>query len=141
MLISMACHVVERPTGYGGNPTLDGYTVKTCDESDFDGQWLSFHTDNAIANTFVPAYKDYCTHVTPDWVFFWNSVEKYGYYNYDFDWYCKNDTTMRIEDPIAGDIIDVKIYGELPDGCHSVKISYNSKSAHGEICPCEYNGP
>ena len=141
ILISSACNIAERPTGYSGNPTIDGYQVKTCEEDLFDAQWWSFHTDNAIANTFVPAYKDYCTMVTPDWVFFWNSEDQYGYYNYDFDWYCKNDTTMRIEDTTNGDIIDILIYGQRADDCYSVKISYNSKSVHGEVCPCEYNGP
>ena len=140
-LITSGCGIAERPTGYTAIPTLDGYEVKTCNEDDFDGLWWSFHTDNAIANTFVPAYKDYCTYVTPDYTFFWNMDEQYGYYNYDFDWYCNNDTTMRLEDTSSGDITDILIYGKITDGCYSVKITHKSKSVHGEVCPCEYNGP
>jgi hypothetical protein len=139
-LLTSAC-IAERPTGYMATPDVDGYEVKTCNVDEFDGMWWDFDTDNTIANTFVPAYKDYCTLVTPDWTFFWNTEEEYGYYNYSYDWYCKNDTTMRIEDTVTGDIIDILIYGKIKDGCYSVKITYNSKSVQGDVCPCEYNGP
>jgi hypothetical protein len=61
--------------------------------------------------------------------------------NYDFEWYCKNNTTMKIVDHTTGDASEVKIYGILPNDCYSVKISHKGKSANGEICPCEYNGP
>ncbi len=140
-LIIAGCGVLERPTGYSGKPSGDGYEIKTCDEEDFDDKWWSFETNNVIVNTFVPAYKDYCTYISPDFVFFWNLEEQYGYMNYDFEWYCENDTTMKIVDSNTGDILEVEIYGSLPSGCHSVRISHMGKSANGEICPCEYNGP
>lgn len=140
-LIIAGCGVLERPTGYSGKPSTDGYEIKTCDEEEFDDKWWSFETNNAIANTFVPAYKDYCTYISPDFVFFWNLEEQYGYMNYDFEWYCKNNTTMKIVDHTTGDASEVKIYGILPNDCYSVKISHKGKSANGEICPCEYNGP
>ena len=141
MFVISGCGVLERPTGYSGKPSLDGYTVQTCDESEFEDKWWAFETDNAAANTFVPAYQDYCTYVSPDLVFFWNLEEQYGYYNYDFDWECENENTMKIVDRSSGDVSRVKIFGLLQNGCYSVKVSYNGMSAKGEICPCEYNGP
>ena len=140
--IISGCGVLERPTGYSANPSLDnGYLIETCDESEFEGGWLAFETDNVIANTFVPAYRDYCTYLSPDFVFFWNLEEQYGFYNYDFEWECENETTMKIEESTTGDTARVKIFGLLQNDCYSVKVSYNGKSANGEICPCEYNGP
>tara|TARA_Y100000385_G_scaffold272266_1_gene312955 strand:+ start:354 stop:836 length:483 start_codon:yes stop_codon:yes gene_type:complete len=142
MFVISGCGVLERPTGYSANPSIDGgYTIETCDESEFEDKWWAFETDNAAANTFVPAYQDYCTYVSPDLVFFWNLEEQYGYYNYDFDWECENENTMKIVDRASKDVSRVKIYGLLPNGCYSVKVSYDGLSAKGEICPCEYNGP
>ncbi len=139
--IISGCGVLERPTGYSGNATLDGYSIETCDESDFEDNWWAFETDNAIVNTLVPAYQDYCTYVSPDIIFFWNFEEQYGYNNYSFDWECENKTTMKIVDRTSGDVSRVKIFGLLQNGCYSVKVTYNGKSANGEVCPCEYNGP
>ena len=139
--IISGCGLPERPTGYTAYPSVDGYEIKTCDESNFEKRWWAFETNNGIVNTFVPSYQDYCTYIEEDYVFFWNLEEQYGYYNHDFDWECENDTTMKIVDSISGDISRVKIYGQLTNGCHSVKINHNGNSVSGEICPCEYNGP
>ena len=67
--IISGCGVLERPTGYSGKPSINGYTIETCDESDFEDGWWAFETDNAIVNTLVPSYEDYCTYVSPDLVF------------------------------------------------------------------------
>jgi len=113
--------VSERPTGYKAEPSINGYVVETCDEDIFDGNWWSFNTSNAIVNTIVPSYKDFCTLLTPETLFFWNQEEGWGYYDYDYDWYCKNENTMMITNSDTGDKIEVLIYGQIN-------------------CSCEYNG-
>ena len=139
-MVVSGCVNSERPTGYSGNPSINGYVVETCDEDTFDGEWWSFHTSNAIANTIVPFYKDFCSLVTPEYLFFWNQEEGWGYYDYGYDWYCKNENTMTIVNTATGDEIEVLIYGQINEGCHKVKITYNSLSIRGEVCSCEYNG-
>lgn len=139
------CQRQEGPTGYkagpGKYPGDNSYIVETCDEEDFLGLWWSFETNNVVANTIVPSYKDYCTYVEEDFVFFWNLDEQYGFYNYDYYWKCANENTMHIIDDNTGDVIEVKIYGVLGDGCYDVKISYDIFNINGHVCPCEYNGP
>ncbi len=133
----------EGPTGYKAGPSYpgDSHIVKTCNEEDFYGQWWSIDTNNVIANTLVPAYKDYCTFVEEDYVFFWNMAEQYGYYNYDFYWKCANENTMYIVNEDTGDEIHMKIYGRTTPGCYDVKITYGSNVINGDLCTCEYNGP
>lgn len=135
----------EGPTGFkagpGKYPGDNSYIVETCDEEDFLGLWWSFETNNVIANTLVPSYKDYCTYVEEDFVFFWNLDEQYGYYNYDYYWKCANENTMHIIDDNTGDVIEIRIYGMVGDGCYDVKISYDSFNVNGHVCPCDYNGP
>ena len=88
MLTMAGCAPQEGPTGYkaGSGGPGDSYIVETCDEEEFLGSWWTIETNNVIANTLVPAYKDYCTYVEEDYVFFWNTIEQYGFYNYDFYW-------------------------------------------------------
>ncbi len=139
----VGCQRQEGPTGYKAGVSYPGASdlVETCDEDEFLGLWWSFETNNVIANTIVPSYKDYCTYVEEDWVFFWNLDEQYGFYNYDYFWKCANENTMHIIDNNTGDITEVRIYGMISDGCYDVKISHDSVSVNGYICPCEYNGP
>jgi len=139
------CQRQEGPTGYkagpGKYPGDNSYIVETCDEEDFLGLWWTFETNNVVANTIVPSYKDYCTYVEEEFVFFWNLEEQYGFYNYDYYWKCANENTMHIIDNNTGDVIEIKIYGMLGDGCYDVKISYDIFNINGHVCPCEYNGP
>jgi len=136
-----ACSNNTSPTGYKYGGGTESYIVQTCDESEFEGKWWEFHTKNAIANTLVPSYKDYCTYVEEDYVFYWNQDEGYGYFDYDWDWYCANENTMNITNRSTGDEISVKIYGKLGPDCHDVKISYGITTINGEMCECLYNGP
>lgn len=133
----------EGPTGYKAGPSYpgDSYTVETCKEEDFYGQWWSIETNNVVANTLVPSYKDYCTYVEEDYVFFWNMDELYGFYNYDFYWKCANENTMYIINEDTGDEIHMKIYGQTSPGCYDVKITYGANVVNGDLCTCEYNGP
>jgi hypothetical protein len=137
------CQKQEGPTGYKAGPSFpgDSNVVETCDEEDFIGLWWAFETNNLIANTVVPFYDDYCTYIEEDLVFFWNLEEEYGFYNYDYFWKCANENTMHIIDDSTGDVIEMRIYGSVGDGCYDVKISYDFLNINGNICPCEYNGP
>ena len=72
------------------NPDKDGYVVETCDEDEIMNNWWSFETENAIVNTLAPSYEDYCSYVQDNYVFMWNTVEQYGYYNNGWSWNCKN---------------------------------------------------
>jgi len=141
LFLIIACSTQEGPTGYkyGGGTT--SYIVETCDEDEFLGQWFEFHTKNVIANTLVPSYKDYCTYIEEDYVFYWNQVEGYGYFDYDWEWYCANENTMKMINHATGDVVEMRIYGNLGPNCYDVKISYGSNSINGELCGCLYNGP
>ena len=133
----------EGPTGFRAGPSYPGddYVVETCKEEDFYGKWWSFDTDNILANTLVPTYKDYCTYVDENYVFFWNSAEQYGYYNGDFYWKCANENTMYIINEDTGDQIDVRIYGKVSAECYDIKITYGANVINGDLCSCEYDGP
>ena len=144
MMLTMAgCAPQEGPTGYkaGSGGPVDSYIVETCDEEEFLGSWWTIETNNVIANTLVPAYKDYCTYVEEDYVFFWNTIEQYGFYNYDFYWKCANENTMYIVNEDTGDEMEMRIYGKLSPECYDVKITYGLNVINGELCSCEYNGP
>lgn len=144
-LILFGCGPTERPTGYSANPGPDGYLIETCKEEEILENWWSFETDNAIANTLVPTYKDYCTYVDEQYAFLWNTVELYGYYNYSFSWYCKNENTMKIVDVDSGTDYDMRIYGKMSGGdyagCYDVRVNDGAVVVNGYVCPCEYNGP
>jgi hypothetical protein len=134
--------VREGPTGYKAGPSYPGDSnlVKTCDETIFMDEWWSFETNNAIANTLVPAYKDYCTYTSEDYVFYWDTEELSGYYDYGWEWKCVNENTMRITN-YDGDEINMRIYGSIGDDCYDVKITYGSIVINGDLCSCDYNGP
>ena len=136
------CQRQEGPTGYKAGVSYPGDSnlVKTCDEETFIEEWWALETKNTIANTLVPSYKDYCTYVSEDYVFYWNTDELYGYYDYSWDWRCINENTMRITNS-AGDEINVRIYGTIGDNCYDVKITHGSITINGDLCSCEYNGP
>lgn len=142
-IFSLGCKGESRPTGFKAGPSYPGddNIVKTCDEDNFLGLWWQIETDNIIVNTLVPAYKDYCTYAEEDYVFFWNLDEQYGYYNYDFYWKCANENTMYITNESTGDVIDMRIYGSVGDGCYDVQITYANNVINADLCPCEYNGP
>ena len=104
-------------------------------------EWWDFQTNNAIANTLIPSYKDYCTYVTDDFVFYWNIEELFGFYDWGWDWKCVNENTIKATNDDTGDEVRVRIYGSVGDGCYDVKITHGNISLNGNICPCEYNGP
>jgi len=143
-LISIAISACgyEGPTGYKAGPSYPGDSnlVRTCDEETFMDKWWDFHTGNAVANTLVPSYKDYCTYVSEDFIFYWNTDELYGYYDFSWDWRCINENTMKITND-AGDEISMRIYGSVGDGCYDVKITYGAININGDLCSCDYNGP
>lgn len=142
LLTGISCKQ-DGPTGYKAGPSYpgDSYIVETCDEDMFRQKWWDFSTKNAIANTFVPSYKDYCTYLDDEYVFYWNTVEGYGYYDWDWEWYCANENTMKLINHATGDEISVRIYGQLGPDCHDIKITYGSTTINGELCGCLYNGP
>jgi len=139
------CGPTERPTGFKANPDDEGYVVETCNEEDILQNWWSFETENAIANTLAPSYKDYCTYIEEDYVFLWNTVEQYGYYNYGWSWSCANENTMKVRDTDSGTNYTIRIYGQMRSGdhagCYDVKVSDAGMIVNGYVCPCEYNGP
>ena len=141
----MACGPSERPTGYTANPGPDGYIVETCKEEEILRHWWSFETENAVANTLAPAYKDYCTYIDETYVFLWNTVEQYGYYNYNWSWYCKDENNMRVIDTDSGSEYNIRIYGKMNGGeyagCYDVKVTEAGIVINAYVCPCEYNGP
>jgi hypothetical protein len=147
LTIPLVCFLVcckdDGPTGYKAGVTGpdDSYIVETCKEEEFLQKWWSIETDNVIANTLVPSYKDYCTYVDEDYVFFWHLEEQYGYYNYDFYWKCANENTMYITSESTGDEIEMRIYGQTTPGCYDVKITYGANIINADLCSCEYNGP
>jgi len=104
-------------------------------------KWWDFTTNNVVANTLVPMYKDYCTYTAEDYVFYWNTKEGYGYFDYDWHWYCKNENTMKVINEATGDEMDVRIYGSVGDDCYDVKITYGAIVLNGDLCECLYNGP
>ena len=135
--------VREGPTGYKAGPSYPGDSnlVKTCDEDIFLDEWWSFETNNAIANTLVPAYKDYCTYTSEDYIFYWDTEELHGYYDYSWEWDCINENTMRITNETSGDEFDMRIYGSVGNDCYDVKITHGSIVINGDLCICDYNGP
>ena len=134
--------VREGPTGYKAGPSYpgDNNLVKTCDEDIFMDEWWSFDTNNAIANTLVPAYKDYCAYTSEDYIFYWDTEELSGYYDYSWEWNCISENTMRITN-YDGDEINMRIYGSIGNDCYDVKITYGSIVINGDLCACDYNGP
>ena len=143
-LLASAC-MTERPTGYKANPDNDGYVVETCDEDEIINNWWSFETENAIVNTLVPSYEDYCSYVQDNYVFMWNTVEQYGYYNNGWSWNCKNENNLTVIDTDSGVTYNIRIYGIVQvgerAGCYDVKITDAGLTINGYVCPCEYNGP
>ena len=130
------------PTGYkyGGN-SVGSNVIQTCDEEYFLDKWWDFTTSNAIANTLVPMYKDYCTYTSDDFVFYWNTEEMTGYYDYDWTWNCVSKNVMRAYNEATGDEIDVRVYGKVTSDCYDIKITYGNISINGDLCECLYNGP
>jgi len=133
----------EGPTGYkaGSSYPGDSNLVETCKEDIFMDEWWTLETNNAIANTLVPAYKDYCTHTSDEFIFYWNTDELYGYYDFSWDWKCISKNTMRITNESTGDEIEMRIYGSAGDDCYDVKITYGAITINGDLCSCDYNGP
>ncbi len=144
-VFATACAPTERPTGYKANPDHEGYVVQTCDEEEILQNWWSFETDNAIVNTLAPSYDDYCTYVEKDYVFMWNTVEQYGFYNYNWLWSCKNQNNMSVVDLDSETRYNIRIYGKMNSGdyagCYDVKVTEAGITVNGYVCPCEYNGP
>lgn len=140
-----ACVTNERATGYKASPDNEGYLVQICDEEEIINSWWSFETENAVVNTLAPSYEDYCAYVSESYVFMWNTVEEYGYYNNGWAWYCKNENTLTVIDTDSGADYSVKIYGKMETGdhagCYDVKITNSGLIINGYVCPCEYNGP
>ena len=143
-LLASAC-ITERPTGYKANPDNYGYVVETCDEDEIMNNWWSFETENAIVNTLAPSYEDYCSYVQDNYVFMWNTVEQYGYYNNGWSWNCKNENNLTVIDTDSGASYNIRIYGIVQAGeragCYDVKITDSGLTINGYVCPCEYNGP
>jgi hypothetical protein len=133
----------EGPTGYKAAPSYPGDSnlVETCKEEMFMDKWWAFETKNAIANTLVPAYKDYCTYTSEDSVYYWDTDKMVGYYDYSWEWYCTNKNTMKIVNEDSDDEISMRIYGSVGDGCYDVKITYGALVINGDLCSCEYTGP
>ena len=145
LFLIVGCAPPERPTGYKANPDHQGYVVETCDEEEILQNWWSFETENAVVNTLAPSYDDYCTYIDENYVFLWNTVEQYGYYNYGWSWSCSNANTMRVIDTDSGSDYTVRIYGLIKSGeyadCYDVKVTDAGITINGYVCPCEYNGP
>lgn len=143
-LLLPACGPNERPTGYKAGSGTGGSLVETCNEDDIINNWWAFETDNTIANTVAPSYRDYCTFIDENYVFLWNTVELYGYYNYGWSWHCSNENTLKITDTDSGNQYSMRIHGEIQrgeyEGCYDVKITEAGFTINGYVCPCEYNG-
>ena len=138
LLFLAACMSEPRLSGYKYGGGTDNGKIETCHEEDFLNKWWNFSTDNAIANTFVPGYRDLCTLTGQNGIVFWNEVEGWGSYMDYWEWYCVNGDTMKITDTHTGDIYRAQILGWGYDGCYDVKITYGTTiTVNGEICPCQ----
>ena len=126
---------------YGGGESVDDHIIETCKEESFMDKWWDFTTNNSVANTLVPMYKDYCTYTSEDYVFYWNTEELYGYFYHGWNWYCSDKNTMQIVNETTGGEISMRIYGKVSDDCYDVKLTYGAVIMNGDLCECLYNGP
>ena len=138
IIFLLACSSEPEPTGYkhGGGGTTPDDIVVTCNEDDFYDQWWEFRTSNAVANTLVPSYREWCIMPQEDRVIMWNTDWGYGFYDYDYNWYCENENTMVIKDFYSNNVYRVNILGRIIPECHEVKINAVGVSVKGQICSC-----
>ena len=134
-IVISAC-AQEGPTGYRYGGGTESSVIETCKEDMFMDEWWDLTTNNIVANTLVPAYKDFCAYTSEDFVYYWDREEMVGYYDYDWKWHCSNKNTMKIANESSGEEIDMRIYGSVGNGCYDVKISYGPVTINGDLCSC-----
>jgi len=100
-------------------------------------EWWNLTTNNVMANALVPAYKDFCAYTSEDFVYYWDTDEMIGYYDYDWEWHCSSKNIMSITNEESGEEIDMRIYGSVGNGCYDVKLSYGPVTINGDLCSCE----
>ena len=138
IIFLLACSSEPEPTGYkyGDGGTTPDDIVVICNEDDFYDQWWEFRTSNVVANTLVPSYEDWCIYPQEDRVIMWNTDGGYGFYDYDYNWYCENENTMVIKDFYSNNVYRVNILGRITPECHEVKINAVGVNIKGQICEC-----